>query len=233
MKKSIFLATTIVVIACCSCNRNSEVVNNSATDAIASIEHDFGYSLDSSVFAAYKGYKPVFQKSQAVVWFVSKWNTPGIFAADTSWDGCAWDGCMFYGFLKGNYVYYPSTYQCYSEEYAKESGQSSIATEMGFPKNGVTTDVRQTCWWISFVMGLVQNDSTDVELDEFIEEATCCQGGSGDVEEFKDYLVDLKIKILEMPGKSNKRKIINYTAQVLSGKPETWDAWEYPGYYKK
>lgn len=166
-----------------------------------------------------------FKKEKAKIFFVKKWNTPS-FNLDESWSGIAHDGDIFWGYKIKDRIYYLYEYET-SKRYFNETGDSIIFTERYFPLDGVDADPRQTCWWISTVMDIVANDSTAVDIKQFVQEATINRNNP----EFNNYLTKIQNEILSMKGKDVRRKIINYTAQKLPGSPKTWDAWKFPGYY--
>lgn len=193
-----------------------------------SINEILAYEFDKAKAEEYKPAGSLFQffnKDKAKIFFVKKWNTPD-YDLEDNWTGCAWDGNIFCGHKIGDRVYYVDEHKT-RKKYFQETGDSVIFAERYFPADGVTTDPRETCWWISNVMDVIANDSTPINLKEFVQEASINRSNP----EFVNYINKIQNDILATNGKSIRRKIINYTACTLKGSPESWNAWEYPGYY--
>lgn len=179
------------------------------------------YEEDSIVFALNKDKKISF-KSSPQVFFVSKWNTPDLFLTpDSTWTGCAWDGCGFTGYDEGDgFVYYYSEYHAYSDKFKKETGDSIIQVIKKFPRDGVTRDVRQTCWWLATV-----KEYDYKTLEEGLRNMTCMSEG------YDNYINCLVEIVQSYPGETDKEKIMAFTQEIRIDKPSQWDAWNWPGYY--
>lgn len=226
---------TVGVIICCAIavwfylktnkTEHTQTVVHVQTQAEKdSVFNDAWYYWDDTAFANEypKTEVKFFKKSEATIYFVKYWNTPD-YGVDNSQAGLAWDGNCFFGYEVNDKVYFIDEYEVRSKRYLKETGDSILYGEKFFYKNGLTTDPRETCWWLSKIKDL----SDSVNMDEALKEMTCIFDNS----QFQPYLKELKERVLVSKGVNEKKKILNYTSQKIPGSPDKWDAWKWPGYY--
>jgi hypothetical protein len=253
MKKSIFLCLAIATsIAFSSCGSKqtqdnyTDLASNAGgqtetaitivdvnsgkatTTTFAEIEQ-WQFTNDSAVVANSKTVPTKFNKAKAEVFFVKNWNTPDLYAFNNQMSGCSWDGNIFYGYEENGFVYFVEEYKISSQKCIEKTKLSSVVVEKKIPATAVSTDPRMTCWWINTIQDEIKNTGTTrFNLDTFLVEATTVR----DNVEWTPYLAELKKKILNTQGKTEEEKLVNYTAQAVEGKPETWNATDWPGDYQ-
>lgn len=218
MKKLSLIITLLLLVLAftnCSFKRNLRKCGNS--------DECWKYVEDIQMFKENKNHKFVFDSTKAKVFFVAKWNT--FIPYRGSWDGYDRDGGVISGYEKGKYVYFLEKYKVQSEQFFKETGKSFIVMEKRFYKTSLSEDPRRTCFWISLVMKPYSQN-----IDTFLRQATCIEENPSFQSLFPNYINDLKRRVLASEGVTDWEKIINFTAQTVPGKPETWNAWRWPGY---
>ena len=164
------------------------------------------------------------------IYFVKYWNTPGYYP-NGEWDWSAYDGYAFQGEEDGGNVFFTSEYTTSSKKWIDEGGEKSFLVKHYFPKEAVVKDPRLTALWISHVMKLRDGEEDAKNLYKWLQYATTITEESPVRLQF--YLFRLEEKIKQVPGKTNRDKVIRYTPYVLPGNPASWDAWKNPGYFKK
>ncbi len=221
----VMLVALIMFTIGCGCEEKKSLTANIEKEVKSAPQHDYYYILDSILFAENNGRTNFhFNKDKAEIWLIKKWNTPEYYSKP---EGIPTynilDGGAFMGYDAGDgFVYFLSEY-IFNSEYKKIIGDSTIIIEKCFPRDGVTRDVRQTCWWISSIK--------DYDLKNFDREALCsvtCINPN----EFGPYMDYLKKLILECPGNTVKDKLLNFTKKIRTDNPSHWDAWKWPGYYE-
>lgn len=228
MKKIYFLIIPIIAVMACTEQKATDedytvVIKEPNRDSLWSVENEKNHYIEDVRLA--ESYKNTSEKNFSEIYFVKMWNTPDYFAHNESFTGCAWDGNVFLGKKIEDKVYYIDQHKP-SKKYQEETGDSIIFVEKFFPADGVTTDPRQTTWWLSSIQSPRTSD-----IDTFIMEATLIRDNKKAV--FINYKENLKASILKCPGSDNWKKIIEFTAQTVKGKPESWNAWVWPGYYRE
>lgn len=218
MKKVKFMVIiAIMTLFCFSCGKQKteKGIEVSVSDGVLIIEGD-GESLSNALQKTIDELDSekrstevkVFNARKAKLYFVQKWNTPSYYAEDGGWTGISHDGGAYLGVLDGDNVYFIS--------------ESRNSRECFFPADGVSEDPRQTCWWL---VNLPHEDCDFSSLENFAREATTLN------KDFEEYIKQLTESISQEKGKNFKEQIINYTKKSVPGTPETWNAWEWPGYY--
>ena len=168
------IATSIACFSSCGSKQETQAnysdlaskaggqTQTTVTNATLSPEMEqWHFVKDSTVVANSKNVPTVFEQSKAKVYFVQKWNTPDYQAFDNQQTGRQWDTYAFYGYEKGDYVYYIEEYKISSDKVKEMTNTSSVMTENKFPKTGVTTDPRTTCSWISTVQSELKKNETE------------------------------------------------------------------------
>ncbi|MDQ5930673.1 MAG: hypothetical protein QG594_2461 [Bacteroidota bacterium] len=221
MKKALFLLSMAVAFIACH-QKTEQTAQKKTVIKETKLTWDDAYYQEDTILAKYAVDNESL-KDFSQIYFVKTWNTPDYFAYSSSPTGVSWDGQIFFGKRIGDKVFYVDQYKT-SKRYRKETGDSIILLTKFFPADGVTTDPRQTAWWLSSI-----HSPRTSNLDSFIMEATLIRD-SHEVA-FVSYKENLKAEILKCQGSDKRKKVITFTAQTVKGKPESWDAWAWPGYY--
>jgi hypothetical protein len=198
MKKTLvyIIALKVIVVLFSSCNFNHK-------------KEISGYAIeqDSGVSVSIVQDKLPERSPNAHVYFVKYFDTP---VYDADYHLLLHNTCAgaYWGIEKGDYIYctehYDVTYTVSKNGKVLSSFKQTMGNNFVFPKETLTREPRETFYWL-----LQMKDYKG--LNSFLKNI-CFDDNSNN---FKEYRDSLKKQILSKKGISRKRKMINYTNEVL------------------
>jgi len=179
--------------------------------------HDEAYREDSSVVVGNKDARSKFASKKCKFFFNKSKDTQAYLFCNNRPVGTPLDRDVFRAYEvvqgKDTFVVRLIDYIPLSDQFIKEHGDSEIVVEAKIRFEDVSEDPRVTYRWLNtLVMGDFDN------LNHFLKRAT---GISCD-EDYPGYMDILKARIAAMPDSDEKKKVIEYTKQVVSN-VETWE----------
>lgn len=170
-----------------------------------------------------------FKKNKSQIYFIKKWGTPDFNLNDSV--ASIFDGQIILGYKKYDKVYYIYKYPT-RKKFFDETGDSVLYSERYFRSDALTSDPRQTYWWISNLVETLRDTVTNLDslnLHEFVLNSCVLED---DDKDFTNFIKRVEKEIVNTHGGSIREKIINFTKQTNREDDfkKYEDIWDWPKY---